>query len=129
VKRFLSYKHLWLVFLLFAMNVAFAESKQEKFSRQELFTKSITLPSNNIQADVIRVVFSPGYKSPLHTHEGPGPRYLVSGEVRVEDGSQGHVYKTGEVFWETGAEMTIENVGTSKAEIVIFQLTSSNASK
>jgi len=129
MKKLLSYKRLWLVFLLFNMNVAFAEGNQEKFSRQELFSKSITLPSNNIKTDVIRVVFSPGYKSPLHTHEGPGPRYVVSGEVRVEDGSQGHVYKTGEVFWETGAAMTIENVGTSKAEIVIFQLTSPNASK
>jgi len=128
MKIFLRHRHLWLVFLLFGMNVAFADGKSEKFSRQELFTKSITLPSNNIKTDVIRVVFSPGYKSPLHTHEGPGPRYVVSGEVRVEDGSQGHVYKTGEVFWETGAEMTIENVGTTKAEIVIFQMTSSSPS-
>jgi hypothetical protein len=26
------------------------------------------------------------------------------------------------VFWETGAEMTVENVGKGEAEIIIFEL-------
>jgi hypothetical protein len=26
------------------------------------------------------------------------------------------------VFWETGAEMTVENVGKGEAEIIIFEM-------
>jgi hypothetical protein len=32
------------------------------------------------------------------------------------------VYTPGDVFWETGAEMTVENVGGSDAEMVIFEM-------
>ena len=120
---------LWLILLLMGINTVFAEGNQEKFSRQSLFTKSITLPSKEIKTDVIRVVFSPGYKSPLHTHEGPGPRYVVNGKVRVEDSGDSRTYAAGEVFWESGSAMTIENVGTEKAEILIFQLTPTNVGK
>jgi len=101
---------------------AVAEEAPLQASRQLLFKKEVTLPSNAVVTNVIRVRFPPGYKTPLHTHEGPGPRYVTQGRLKVEDAGQSHVYGSGDVFWETGAAMTVENVGGSDAEIVIFEL-------
>jgi quercetin dioxygenase-like cupin family protein len=67
--------------------------------------------------------FPKGYKTPVHTHEGPGPRYVLKGKLKVEDSGETQIYGAGEVFWETGAAMTVENVDTSTAEILIFELT------
>ncbi len=82
----------------------------------------MTLTANTVESKVIRVQFPQGYKTPLHTHEGPGPRYVVKGKLRVEDGGESHVFNTGEVFWETGQAMTVENIGEGEAEIIIFEM-------
>lgn len=94
----------------------------ESILRKQLLKKSVSLPSNKVETQVIKVNFAPGYKTPLHTHEGPGPRYVTKGQLRVVDGGENQIYKEGEVFWETGSEMTVENVGKTSAEIIIFQL-------
>lgn len=90
--------------------------------RQTLLEKAVELPSNKVNTRVIKVAFPKGYKSPLHTHEGPGPRYVLKGKVKVEQEGQSHEYSPGEVFWETGQWMTVENVGDGEAEIVIVEL-------
>ena len=116
--------------ILTAMLVLFASAsfaEQDKHAatsiqRQLLLKKQATLPSNKILTNVIRVQFPKGYKTPAHTHEGQGPRYVVKGQLRVEDGGEIKVYNTGEVFWETGALMTVENVGGGEAEIIIFEM-------
>jgi len=90
--------------------------------RQVLLEKTVDLPANKVNARVVRVVFPKGYKTPLHTHEGPGPRYVVKGKVRIEEGGQSHEYGPGQVFWETGQWMTAENVGDGDAEVVIVEL-------
>ncbi|OAH98879.1 cupin [Methylomonas methanica] len=99
-----------------------ADEPTGKFSRELLMTKPVTLPSKEVESHVLRVRFPKGYKTPLHTHEGPGPRYVVMGKLKVVDDGQTKVYSQGEVFWETGAEMTVENVGKGEAEIIIFEL-------
>lgn len=91
-------------------------------ARQTLMEKAVELPSNKVNARTIKVVFSKGYKTPLHTHEGPGPRYVVKGKLKVEQQGQSHEYGPGEVFWETGDSMTVENVGDGEAEMVIVEL-------
>lgn len=96
--------------------------KETGFSRQRLLDKSVTLSSKNIEAQVIKVHFPPGYKTPKHTHDGPGPRYVLKGQLSVVDSGETRVYKAGQVFWESGSEMTVENVGNGDAEIVIFQM-------
>jgi len=99
-----------------------AETAQPGASRQVLLKKAISLPSKEVQTNLIRVHFPSGYKTPLHTHEGPGPRYVLKGKLRVEDAGESHVYGQGDVFWETGQAMTVENIGGGDAEIVIFEL-------
>jgi len=90
--------------------------------RQILLEKAVELPSNQFNAKVIRVTFPKGFKTPLHTHEGPGPRYVLKGKIRIEEGGQINTYGSGEVFWETGQWMTAENVSDEEAVMIIFEL-------
>lgn len=100
-----------------------ADESATKFSRELLLKKHVSLPAKEIDTNVIRVQFPKGYKTPLHTHEGPGPRYVLRGRLKIEDGGQSNVFGPGEVFWETGDEMTVENVGKGEAEILLFEMT------
>ena len=110
-------------FLFLAVSlVANADESAAKFSRELLLKKHVSLPAKDIDTNVIRVKFPKAYKTPLHTHEGPGPRYVLKGKLKIEDSGQTNVYGPGEVFWETGAEMTVENVGKGEAEIIIFEM-------
>jgi len=111
-----------LGFFLATSPAANADESSAKFSRELLLKKHVTLAVKEIDTNVIRVRFSKGYKTPLHTHEGPGPRYVLRGKLKIEDGGQSNVFGPGEVFWETGAEMTVENVGKGEAEIIIFEM-------
>ncbi|SJM90886.1 Cupin 2 conserved barrel domain protein [Crenothrix polyspora] len=90
--------------------------------RSTLLEKAVELPSTSVNTKVIRVTFPPAFKTPLHTHEGSGPRYVINGKLKVADKSGEKTYTTGQVFWETGEEMTIENIGSGSAEIIIFEL-------
>ena len=112
--------------LLIASSLSAAAANADETSapppRQTLFTKEITVPSVQAQAKVIRVEFPAGFKTPTHTHEGQGPRYVVKGHLKVEDAGEPHVYGPGDVFWESGQPMTVENVGGTDAEFVIFEI-------
>lgn len=108
--------------IVFEAQAENAPESTNKFSRQSLFKKRTTLPSNTVDTNVIHVKFPKGYKTPVHTHEGPGPRYVIKGKLSVEDNGETNVYGPGKVFWETGAAMTVENIGATEAEILIFEL-------
>ncbi|MDD2768726.1 MAG: cupin domain-containing protein [Methylococcus sp.] len=92
------------------------------FSRQDLLEKSFEPGAARIDVRVAKVNLPVGYKTPLHTHEGPGPRYVVRGRVRVEEGGQSNTYEPGQVFWESGQWMSIENVGENEAEIILVEM-------
>ena len=99
-------------------------SAQEKttLNRTVLLENKLELPSNNINAKVIRVIFPPAFKTPWHTHEGPGPRYVVKGKLKVVEGAKTNTYSVGDVFWESGHLMSVENMGDDPAELIIFEL-------
>ncbi|WP_394754303.1 cupin domain-containing protein [Crenothrix sp.] len=90
--------------------------------RKTLLEKATQMPSTSVNTKVIKVTFPPAFKTPLHTHEGSGPRYVIKGNLKVADKSGEKTYTSGQVFWETGEEMTVENIGQGSAEIVIFEL-------
>jgi len=108
---------------LFMGNIQ-AVSAQEKtnLNRTVLLEKKLELPSPDINAKMVRVAFPPAFKTPWHTHEGPGPRYVVKGKLKVVEGGKATTYSAGEVFWETGELMSVENVGDDAAEMIIFEL-------
>ncbi|MGZ4954804.1 MAG: cupin domain-containing protein [Methylobacter sp.] len=101
-----------------------AVSAQEKtgLNRTVLLEKKLELSSPNINTKMIRVAFPPAFKTPWHTHEGPGPRYVIKGTLKVVEGGKANTYSAGEVFWETGELMSVENVGDDAAELIIFEL-------
>ena len=111
------------LFPILAVLAAVAAQADEAMpSRQTLLSQEASLPTNPIVTKVIRVEFPPGYKTPSHTHEGQGPRYVIKGHLKITDAAKTQVFGPGEVFWETGAAMTVENVGGSDAEFIIFEL-------
>jgi len=91
-------------------------------NRTTLLENKLELPSNNINAKVIRVTIPPAFKTPWHTHEGPGPRYVVKGKLKVVEGGKTNSYSPGDVFWESGHLMSVENIGEDSAELIIFEL-------
>jgi len=101
---------------------AVSAQAQTGLNRTILLEKKLELPSPNIDAKVIRVAFPFGFKTPWHTHEGPGPRYVVKGTLKVVEHGKASTYSAGEVFWETGELMSVENVGDDAAELIIFEL-------
>jgi len=77
----------WLTSLLFINIKTVSAQENPTFDRTVLLENKVELPSNNVNAKVIRVIFPPAFKTPWHTHEGPGPRYVVKGKLKVvEDG-------------------------------------------
>jgi quercetin dioxygenase-like cupin family protein len=103
-------------------------SAQEKptLNRAVLLENRVELPSNNINAKVIRVTLPPAFKTPWHSHEGPGPRYVVKGKLKVVEGGKTGTYSAGDVFWESGNLMSVENLGEDPAELIIFELAPAN---
>jgi len=93
-------------------------------NRSILLENKVELPGNNVNAKVIRVTFPPAFKTPWHTHEGPGPRYVVKGKLKVVEDGKTNTYAVGDVFWETGHLMSVENIGEDSAELIIFELVS-----
>ncbi len=110
-----------LVTLLISIQMASAQEKSF-LNRTILLENKVELPSNNVNAKIIRVTFPVAFKTPLHTHEGPGPRYVVKGKFKVIEGGKTNIYSVGDVFWESGDLMSVENVGEDTAELIIFEL-------
>lgn len=107
--------------LLTHLNTAVAGGKPG-LKRAILLENKVTLPSNEINGKVIRVSIPTGFKTPRHIHDGPGPRYVVKGTLQVVEGEKTGIYSEGEVFWESGQSMTVENVGGEPAQLIIFEL-------
>jgi len=107
---------------LLLINVYAVSAQEKALNRSILLSNKVELPSKNIDAKVIRVTFPPAFKTPWHTHEGAGPRYVVKGKLKVVEGGKTNTYSAGDVFWESGHLMSVENMGEDSAELIIFEL-------
>jgi len=114
---------LMIPFLLMVQAIS-AEDSKPGLIRAVLMENPVELPSKNINAKVIKITFPPAFKTPWHTHDGPGPRYVLKGKVKVTEDGKVNTYSVGEVFWESGKLMAVENVGKETAELIIFELAS-----
>jgi quercetin dioxygenase-like cupin family protein len=90
--------------------------------KQTLLEQPVDLDTTKIQASVFRLTLPRGFKTPQHVHDGPGPRYVVKGRVKIEEPGQTAEYGPGQVFWETGGVMTAENISEGEAELIIFEV-------
>ena len=108
---------------LFSFNAKYISAEEKPgLDRATLLENKVELPSNSVNAKVIRVTFPPAFKTPWHTHEGPGPRYVVKGKLKVVEGGKTGIYAAGDVFWESGNLMSVENMGEDTAQLIIFEL-------
>lgn len=114
-----------LLLLLFVIAEAVSADDKPGLIRTTLMENPVDLPSKSVTTKVIRVTFPPAFKTPWHTHEGPGPRYVVKGKLKVTEDGKVNTYSIGEVFWESGKLMAVENVGAETAELIIFELANS----
>ena len=114
-----------LATLLISMQIVSAQGKSN-LNRTVLLENKVEFPSNNINAQIIRVTFPIAFKTPWHTHEGPGPRYVVKGKLKVIEGGKMNIYSVGDVFWESGNLMSVENIGDDLVELIIFDLAPAN---
>ncbi len=87
-----------------------------------LFEKVVDLPSKRVNVVIRHVTLPLGFKTPAHTHKGPGPRYILKGAQEVVEGGVTLTVSAGEVFWESGAVMTAESIGDVPMELIAFQL-------
>lgn len=115
----------FVLITLFFINIqtAFAVEKPV-LNRTVLMEKKVELASKNVKTKTLRVVFPPSFKTPWHTHEGPGPRYVVKGKLKVTEGGRTTIYKAGDVFWESGQLMSVENISDQTGELIIIELVS-----
>lgn len=51
-----------------------------------------------------RIDFPPGGVAHLHTHPGPGIRYLLHGEIEIRTEGHSATYRPGEAWFEAGAD-------------------------
>jgi quercetin dioxygenase-like cupin family protein len=98
------------------------EAQSEKMIQKVLLEKMVELASKQVNVKIRHITFPVGFKTPEHTHKGPGPRYVLKGQVEVIEGGETKTVKSGEVFWESGIPMTAENVGDGEAELIVIEL-------
>jgi quercetin dioxygenase-like cupin family protein len=122
--RLVKDKSFLTILLLLMVQTISAEESKPGLIRAVLMENPVELSSKNINAKVIKVTFPTAFKTPWHTHEGPGPRYVLKGKLKVTEQGKVNTYSVGEVFWESGKLMAVENVGNETAELIIFELAS-----
>lgn len=81
-------------------------------------------PTSQLYPILVRTMEWPvGYKSKPHVHKGPGPRYVLSGMVRIDDQGKIGEYSAGDSFWHDGGfEHTAENIADEPTKVLIVEL-------
>jgi quercetin dioxygenase-like cupin family protein len=72
-----------LAHLMYGTSATSTELPQETMSRQLLMKRNLQTLASGAEVRVIRVNFHPGFKTPLHTHDAEGQRYVVKGRLQV----------------------------------------------
>ena len=81
---------------LFFINIELVSAEQKvALNKAVLLENKVELPSKSVNAKVIRVTLPPAFKTPWHTHEGAGPRYVVKGKLKVVEGGKTDTYYFG----------------------------------
>ena len=110
-----------LTLLFTSLQTVFA-AETPVLNRKVLMENKVELTNKHVTAKTIRVIFPPAFKTPQHTHEGPGPRYVIKGKLKVIEGGKTNIYQAGDVFWESGQLMSVENLSDQAAEMIIVEL-------
>jgi len=119
------FRFIWMVLGLLAATAAASADVAglpAPMDSRRLLERSEDANGTHLKTTVTRVTLPAGYKTPLHTHESPGPRYVLKGRLKVEESGKSQVYEAGSAFWESGQWMTAENVGEGVVELLIVEI-------
>ena len=107
-----------------AIGLAFnTNASDTKPVRTVFIDRDVEIPDRNFNMLVRTMEWPVGYKSKPHMHKGPGPRYVLSGKVRIDDQGKIGEYSAGETFWHDGGfEHTAENIADTPTRVLIIEL-------
>lgn len=120
--RFFSLRAwLFLVHLLGVGLMGIASLRAEPMPSVETLSQSeMELSGVPVQCKVTRVNLPKGYKTPPHERDSSGPRYVHKGRVRLESNGIVSEFGPGQVFWEEGPSVTLENISEGEVELISF---------
>lgn len=92
-------------------------------TKAKLIDRPVEIPDRQFNILVRTIEWPVGYKSKPHMHKGPGPRYVLTGMVRIDDQGKIGEYRAGETFWHDGGfEHTAENIADKPTKVLIVEL-------
>jgi quercetin dioxygenase-like cupin family protein len=69
------------------------------------------------------LTIEPGGHLGAHHHAGPGIRYIAAGELTFVQGGKRTVYRTGDLFYESGDIVhTAHNMGKVPVRVIMFEV-------
>lgn len=91
--------------------------------KNNLLLQNTSLPSSEFSTKVRTITWPVGYTSKVHSHAGPGPRYVLRGTVQITENGQSSEYSAGEVFWYSAKyPHQAKNVDSVETQVLIIEL-------
>lgn len=95
----------------------------EKPLKNNLMLMETALPSAEFNTKVRTITWPVGYTSKVHSHAGPGPRYVLKGIVQITENGQSQKYRSGDTFWYSAQfPHQAQNVATVPTQVLIIEL-------
>jgi quercetin dioxygenase-like cupin family protein len=122
-------KRLTLILCIALLNVAgFSVAQQQverkgitsKVKHEQVISGHLAELNGKYKLRITELTFEPGGYIGEHQHAGPGIRYVVSGELTLDERGKITTYKTGEYFYESG-EVTNAAYNRTKSPVTILQ--------
>src|SRR3954468_4654659 len=78
---------------------------------------------DKIKVRAAELTIAPGGYLGAHHHAGPGIRYVAAGELTFLEGGKRTIYRTGELFYESGDIVhTAHNNGKDPVRVIMFEV-------
>ncbi len=107
----------------YSWSIGFVRAGESKPVKEKLISRPVELPDSQFNILVRTIEWPVGYKSDPHTHKGPGPRYVLSGKVRIDDQGKVNEYTSGQSFWHPGGfAHTAENIANEPTKVLIVEM-------
>lgn len=106
-----------------AQHQTHADGEVTKYPPKVIFEKQLPADLDKSEAQVVLVRFAPGEVSNAHRHPMATIGYVLEGSIESTFEGVKHIYKQGEVFWETpgGLHNQTRNLSATKeAKLVVF---------
>jgi quercetin dioxygenase-like cupin family protein len=102
--------------VLTAALVAGAASPDGRTQSRKAFSGKLpALDGQHLEATIVEVTYAPGGANPAHRHPCPVVGYVLEGVVRMQvKGKPEQIYKPGDTFFETPADVHLVSANASQ---------------